>query len=189
MRLFYQLGLLFCLSMFVVSCAAPKGSTIGEKQNYVKTMRKDALARLYNEKGQAKKQISKAAGYGVFSNINTNLFLLSTARGFGIVRDNKSGRETYMNMGQVGVGPGLGIKDFRVVIIFNSKKVMNQFVEKGWEFGGHADAAARSGEKGGAVGGEAYISKDITIYTLTEAGAALQATVSGTKYWRDKELN
>jgi len=27
------------------------------------------------------------------------------------------------------------------------------------------------------------------IYTMTDAGAALQATVAGTKYWKDKELN
>jgi hypothetical protein len=27
------------------------------------------------------------------------------------------------------------------------------------------------------------------IYTFTEAGIALQATVAGTKYWKDDELN
>ncbi len=66
---------------------------------------------------------------------------------------------------------------------------MNQFVEKGWEFGGQADAAAKSGDKGAAAAGEAYIETDIAIYQITEAGVALQATVGGTKYWKDKELN
>jgi hypothetical protein len=30
---------------------------------------------------------------------------------------------------------------------------------------------------------------DITIYQMTESGLALQATVNGTKYWKDDELN
>lgn len=189
MRIAKLLCLLFVALPLLAGCAAPKGDTIPEKQNDVKKMRDQTLARLYKEKPQAKKHIAGSVGYGVFSNINTNLFLVSTARGYGIVRDSRSGRDTYMRMGQIGVGPGLGIKDFRVIIIFNSKEVMNQFVEKGWEFGGHADAAAKSGEKGGAVGAEGYVSRDILIYTLTEAGAALQATVAGTKYWKDGELN
>ena len=29
----------------------------------------------------------------------------------------------------------------------------------------------------------------ITIYQLTETGVALQATIKGTKYWKDDELN
>ncbi|MDH5299330.1 MAG: YSC84-related protein [Desulfobulbaceae bacterium] len=175
--------------VLLAGCAAPKGSTLREKKNYVLEMRSEALAKLYKEKPYVRKQIENAEGYGVFSNINTNLFLVSTARGYGVVVDNKSGKQTYMQMGQLGVGPGLGLKDFRVVIVFNNRKVMNDFVAKGWEFGGHADAAAKSGEKGGAVGGEAYVAQGISVYTMTEAGAALQATVAGTKYWKDDELN
>jgi lipid-binding SYLF domain-containing protein len=94
-----------------------------------------------------------------------------------------------MNMFHVGAGLGLGVKDFRIVFIFTNKNVMRDFVEKGWEFGGQADAAAKSGEKGMAAGGEAYIESGIIIYQLTEAGVALQATVGGTKFWKDKELN
>lgn len=181
--------LFFIVALNAAGCAAPKGATIQEKKNYVLEMREETLAKLYKEKPYVKDQIRNSSGYGVFSNINTNLFLLSTARGYGVVKDNKTGKQTYMNMGQVGVGPGLGLKDFRVIIIFNDPKALAAFVEKGWEFGGHADAAAKSGEKGAALGAEAYVDQGILVHTLTEAGAALQATVAGTKYWKDKELN
>jgi hypothetical protein len=40
------------------------------------------------------------------------------------VRDNKTGRDTYMKMGEVGVGLGVGIKDFRAVFVFHSPEVM-----------------------------------------------------------------
>jgi len=93
-----------------------------------------------------------------------------------------------MKMGELGAGLGLGLTDFRAVFIFNKRSVMEQFVNKGWEFGGQADAAVKSSQQGYAAGGRVVIS-DITIYQLTEAGLALQATVQGTKYWKDSDLN
>jgi hypothetical protein len=38
------------------------------------------------------------------------------------------------------------------------------------------------------VGGEALFD-GITVYQLTKSGLALQATIKGTKYWKDDELN
>jgi len=131
----------------------------------------------------------KGSGDGVFSNVGTYVFLLAGGSGYGVVADNATKQKTYMKMRSVGVGFGMGVKDFRAVFIFKNKDVLNKFVEKGWEFGGQADAAAKSGEKGGAASGEAYVESDIIIYELTEAGVALQATVGGTKFWKDKELN
>ena len=55
-------------------------------------------------------------------------------------------------------------------------------------FGAQADAAAKAGDKGAAASGEVAI-ENITIYQLTETGLALQATIKGTKYWKDTELN
>ena len=92
-------------------------------------------------------------------------------------------------MGELGIGIGLGVKDFRAIFIFHDKATMNRFIESGWQVGGHADAAAVADDKGvGAVGGEVLID-NITIYQLTKTGLALQATVKGTKYWKDDELN
>lgn len=50
----------------------------------------------------------------------------------------------------MGIGPGIDIKDFRSVFVFRSKEVLNDFIESGWKFGGKADAAAKSGDKGAA---------------------------------------
>jgi len=105
------------------------------------------------------------------------------------VKDNTTGKHTCMKMGEVGVGLGLGVKDFRAVFIFHDKATLDKFITSGWQFGGHADAAAVADDKGiGAVGGEAVID-NISIYPLTKTGLALQATVKGTKYWKDRALN
>lgn len=88
-----------------------------------------------------------------------------------------------------GLGLGLGVKDYRVVLVFKNKETMTKFVNSGWEFGAHADAAAKAGDKGAEASGEDDISSNIEVFSMTEAGLALQATVAGTKYWKDDSLN
>ena len=183
-----RLVILLALVVFT-GCATIKGNTIAEQREYVFGMKDDTLARLYEEFPVAKKQIKNAAGYGVFSNINTNLFLLSSGSGYGVVTDNKGKNPIFMKMRTLGAGIGLGVKDFRAVIIFRKQEDMDTFVEKGWEFSGQADAAFKSGEKGAAHSAAQSANLDIITYQLTEAGAAIQATLQGTKYWKHKDLN
>jgi len=151
-------------------------------------MKNQVLTELYQAKPDVKSQIASAPGYAVFSNANVNLVLASFGGGFGVARNNKTGTDTYMKMGEVGVGLGLGIKDFRVVFVFHTDKSLNNFIENGWAVGAQADAAAKASDKGAAVGGE-ITADNITIYQLTETGLALQATIKGTKYWKDETLN
>jgi lipid-binding SYLF domain-containing protein len=183
------LVLLAVVGTTIAGCASPKGDSVFEKRSYVHDMRADVLTELYREKPEAKEKIAKAVGYGAFSNINIHLFLLSSGNGYGVVRENASGKDTFMKMRMLGVGLGAGAKDFRAVIIFNTEEALRTFVDKGWEFEGQADAAAKSGDTGAQVGVAADVTGAIEIYNFTESGIALQATVAGTKYWKDSELN
>jgi lipid-binding SYLF domain-containing protein len=95
-------------------------------------------------------------------------------------------------MGSLGGGFGLGIKDLRAVFIFHDADVMKKFIDSGWQFGGEADATAKSDEKGGAAAKEGGVDTGgnaFEIYQITKNGIALQATIAGTKYWKDDELN
>lgn len=154
----------------------------------VLNMRSSTLSELYRLKPDTKAQLAQAAGYAVFNNKNVNVIFASVGGGYGVVRDNKTGRDTFMKMGEVGLGLGMGIKDFRAVFVFHDAATLRKFIDSGWEFGAHADAAAKAGRTGAAVSGEVLIN-GITIYQITENGLALQATVKGTKYWKDDELN
>ncbi|WP_100643400.1 YSC84-related protein [Alteromonas facilis] len=179
-------------TMFLVltlfGCASMGGGSAADKRSAILDMRAETLQALYKEKPDTKSQISKAQGYAVFSNANINLIFMAAGTGYGVVQNNQSGTRTYMNMAEGGVGLGLGVKDYRIIMVFHTQAAIKQFVESGWTFGGNADAAAKAGNKGGSVQAEAYYG-DVTVYTLTESGLALQATVKGTKFWKDSELN
>lgn len=170
------------------ACAISGNKSPDEKRAIIQSMRTDVLNDLYRAKQSARAEVTNAPGYGVFSNANVNVILASFGGGYGMVHNNASGKNTYMRMGEVGIGLGAGVKDYRIVFVFHDAKTMNDFTQHGWAFGGQADAAAKAGDKGGAVGGEAILD-GVSVYQLTESGLALQATVKGTKYWKDDELN
>ncbi|WP_425388363.1 YSC84-related protein [Alteromonas confluentis] len=172
----------------VSGCASMGQGTIAEKREAIITMQDVALAKLYKEKPDVRAQIETAPGYAVFSNANVNVIFVSAGTGYGVVNDNATGRQVYMNMAEGGVGLGIGAKDYRIVMVFHSRKAMDYFEKNGWTAGGNADATAKAGQKGVSVEGEGYLG-DITVYTLTESGLSLQATVKGTKFWVDKALN
>ncbi|MFO1460664.1 MAG: hypothetical protein U1G08_14820 [Verrucomicrobiota bacterium] len=127
-----------------------------------------------------------------------------------------------MRVASLGGGLGMGVKDLRVVFIFNDRAVLQQFMDSGWQFGGKADASAKYKDSGvsaeqnvkagvdfkkGTVSGgtstdaragtkvsgtsaaAAATGGGMEIYQFTESGVSLQATVSGTKYWKDSKLN
>jgi lipid-binding SYLF domain-containing protein len=181
---------LICIALLlsVTGCVTTSGKSKAEKQQTILSMKNDVLTELYKIKPDVKSQISNAPGYAVFSNANVYVIFASFGGGYGVVKNNRTGKHTYMNMGEVGIGLGIGVKDFRGVFVFHNAETLNRFVEHGWAFGGQADAAAKASDKGGAVGGEITID-NITIYQITEAGLAIQATIKGTKYWKDASLN
>jgi len=200
----------------------PKGDDLAEKRANVQKQRDAMIAQLLATNPQLTNTLKTAAGYATFTQVNINLLLLSTANGYGVVVNNKTGKETYMRVASLGYGVGAGLRDLRVIFIFNDAAVMNQFVTQGWQFGGQADAAAKyqntgisadqslkanvdfkdgtvaagsasdvaaRASKQDATGANIASPGGMQIYQFTESGISLQATVAGTKYWKDSSLN
>lgn len=180
---------LFTLCILLIAgCATPQGDTASEKRASIDQMTQDTLAEAYRLNPGLQSKVKRAAGYGVFSNRGAKLLIMSSGNGYGLVHDNRSGRNTYMRMAEVGAGLGVGIKDFRAVFVFQNEQILNQFISSGWDFGGDVGAAAKTRSEGGQVSTGAS-AQGIEIYQFTQRGLELAATVAGTKYWQDEELN
>jgi lipid-binding SYLF domain-containing protein len=162
---------------------------IQKARQEIQKMSRETLQMLYKYAPEARNQIKNAYGYATFSNLGVNLFLVSTENGSGLAHDNKTGKDIYMKMFSGGVGVGLGVKDFRIVFVFDNKKAFYNFVNSGWEANAQADAAAKSDKKGAAASAAVTVAPGVHLYKLTKNGLALQATIQGTKYWKDDELN
>jgi lipid-binding SYLF domain-containing protein len=174
--------LLICLPL--IAMAGPD-----EDRKEIQEMRQDVLTKLYKEKPEAKAEIENSKGYAVFSSLGINLFVVSTARGAGVLHDTRSKKDLYMNMFSAGGGLGLGVKDFSVVFVFESEKALDGFVESGWDFSAQADAKVETEQESEGADAVATVVPGVQIYQMTEAGLAVQATLQGTKYWKDDDLN
>lgn len=179
------ISLLFTLLL----ATSPAFADVAEDREKIRKMSKDVLARLYEEQPETRQMIKSAVGYAVFSNVGVNVIFFSAGGGNGVVYDNRTDAETFMNMGTAGVGLGLGVKDFRAVFMFHSDNALDNFIKHGWDFSGQADAAAKTTDKGGEGSVAATAINGVSIYQLTEAGLTLQATLQGTKYWKSEKLN
>jgi len=178
------------LAVALLSAVAYSGEDDNEKKREKsRKMAAQTLQDLYKAQPTAQAAIQKSAGYAVFNNMGTNLLVLSTARGSGIAVNTQSKQETFMKMVSAGAGLGVGVKDYRVIFVFENDKALTQFLESGWSGSAQTDAAAKVGKSGAAYSGAAEVAPGVWVYQITKNGIALQITLQGTKYYKDDNLN
>jgi lipid-binding SYLF domain-containing protein len=187
MRLKVIACMLAIASLFAVASVAADDNE--KKREKTRKMAAQTLQDLYKMEPTAHSSIQESAGYAVFSNMGTNLLLLSTARGAGIAINSKSKQETFMKMISAGAGLGVGVKDYRVIFVFENDSALNQFLDSGWSGSAQADAAAKVGKAGGAYSGAVEVAPGVWVYQITKNGLALQLTLQGTKYYKNDDLN
>jgi lipid-binding SYLF domain-containing protein len=160
----------------------------GAKQAEIRQAANTSLERFYKAEPKLKADVAAAPGYAVFTTYGLS-FLIGGAGGSGLVHDNKTKANYYMNMAQASAGLQLGASETQHLIVFKTAKAMNDFVNKGWEVGAGGGASAGTGKSsiGGGAGANAI--SDAQFYTITKAGLEAGGAVAGTKFWKDKDLN
>jgi len=175
----------------MLSLAAGNALAQGEKEKKQAEIRKvthASLEKFYKANPKLKEQVARAPGYAIFTTYGLS-FLIGGAGGSGLAHDTKTNKDTFMNMAQASAGLQAGISENETLIIFKSTKAMQDFVDKGWEFGAGGSVAAGAGGKTAGGGGGEQVIADATYYTLTRNGLEAGGAIAGTKFWRDRELN
>jgi lipid-binding SYLF domain-containing protein len=168
---------------------SPKGGSTAEKRQSMLQVRDATMESLYSKRPETRKIVENSAGYGVFTNLGTNIIFVSTNNGYGVVTSRSSDKPTYMKVAGLGAALGIGVKDFRAVFVFQNQETLNKFVSEGWDWGGGGDATAMLSGEGGELTGSTSFHDGIMVYQFTESGVMLGAALHGTKYWPDNKLN
>ena len=171
------------------SVSAKKDPKKEEKRRAILSMRDKTLAQLYKTNPEAKAEIESAVGYAVFDATGVNVILLVGVKGKGVAVENGSNKATYMNMVRAGSGPGIGYKEYRMVLVFKTKGVFERFTTLGMDAGATADATMKMGGAGKEAAYATSFNPSIKVYQITDRGLLLQANWGGTKFLKDKELN
>jgi len=161
-----------------------------EQRAEIRKVRDKSLAELYKVQPSARGHVEQAAGYAVFSNFGVKILVAGGGSGRGIAVDSKSKKETFMKMAEVQAGLGIGVKNFRLIWVFEKKADLDRFVNSGWEIGAQTTASAKvAGQGANAFAGAVSVMPGVWLYQLTDDGLALELTAKGTKYYRDDDLN
>lgn len=159
------------------------------QQQEIRKSTKEILVQLYKAEPLSRAVIKSAAGYAVFSNFGMKIFFAGGGSGKGIAYNQITKKETFMKMVEVQAGLGLGVKKFRLIFVFENQKTLEAFINSGWEAGAQATAAAKDGSAGASYQGAVSVSPGVWLYQLTDKGLAAEATIKGTKYYKDTDLN
>ncbi|GHD67686.1 lipid-binding SYLF domain-containing protein [Jeongeupia chitinilytica] len=159
------------------------------QRSELKQMASQTLTQLYKTYPSSKAVIARSAGYAVFDNFSAKIMLAGGNSGQGIAVNRGTGHVTYMDMLGAQAGLGLGAKSYRQVFVFKSKSALNEFIRSGWQFGAQANASAKADNQGADAAGATSVAPGVWMYQMTETGLAAEATLTGSKYSVDDELN
>jgi lipid-binding SYLF domain-containing protein len=182
-------AVLLCLGLQACKTAPLTPSQKEEHRAAERTIARQTLEQLYKAHPTARQGVTKAAGYAVFSDIGFHIVYGGSEHGSGIAINNATKRETFMKMFEIEPGLGIGVAKFRLVLVFETADAYNRFVTSGWEAGAHVLAAAKTKASGGAYAGAVTLSSGVHLYQLTEEGLIAGISLTGGRFYPDKELN
>jgi lipid-binding SYLF domain-containing protein len=164
---------------------AEKTMSIEEKRTEINTMARAALETVFDNSARAKELYDTSYGYAVFDNLKLGFLVTGEGgKGVAIAKKNMNDR-TYMNMGSAGIGASVGAQRYQVVFLFETRERFANFVNEGWSSRAAANAVAGESTKNY---GTSFVD-GIAVYQINEKGVMVNADISGTKFWRDDELN
>jgi len=165
---------------------APATAADKAKQEEVLKAAHAALADFYKAQPNLKAKAEKAPGYAVFTTYGIS-FILGGAGGKGVVHDNATKKDTFMELGAASAGFQVGASETRYLFIFKDKASMQQFIDSGWDATAQVAAGAGTGSKDANATLGKFTGGDF--YRLTKAGFEASVAGSGIKVWKDKDLN
>lgn len=178
------------LSMLTVTTAFAAKQSADEQRRQVDELSAKTLEKLYAKYPHAQRVIEEECyAYATLSNSGVKVLFVGSSHGRGIAYNNQTGEKVYLRMKELSAGLGLGAKEYNLIFLINTRDAWDNFIAGKTRFGGAAEASANDGVKGGSFEGAEYVAPGVWVYQMTTKGLALEATLKGTKIYKDKKLN
>jgi hypothetical protein len=165
MKLFRTALISMLLVWPAVVMASPDGDRdVQQEQEILQDARLKALRTLFREQPGSQQRLESATGYAVFARVGLDLGLVSNRRLGGILRLNRSGRDTYYRVLSASGEEASAAEDFAAILVFQNDEAFRQFEVDGWVFSGQLESVMTE-------------MPDTTIYLLGGTPASLQEKI------------
>ena len=186
-KFFAALTILLCL-LTATAFAASKDSA-AEQRKQIDELSDKTLAKLYEKYPHARRVINECYAWATLSNSGVKVLFIGSSHGRGIACNNRTGEKVYLRMKELSAGLGLGAKEYNLIFLLNTRDAWENFIAGKTRFGASAEASADDGVSGGTIEGAEYVAPGVWLFQMTTKGLALEATLKGTKIYKDKKLN
>ena len=186
-KFFAVLTVLMCL--LTTTALAASSDSVAEQRRQVDQLCAKTLEKLYAKYPHAQRVINECYAYATLSNSGVKVLFVGSSHGRGVAINNQTGEKVYLRMQELSAGLGLGAKEYNLIFLINTPEAWENFISGKTRFGTEVEAAADDGLNGGAIEGAEYVATGIWAFQMTTKGLTLDATLNGTKIYKDKKLN
>lgn len=186
-KFFAALTVFLCL--VTASTVSAARQSVVEQQQKINELHDKTLAKLYEKYPHARRVINECYAYATLSNSGVKVLFVGSSHGRGVAINNRTGERVYLRMKELSAGLGLGAKEYDLVFLLNTREAWDNFIIGKTRFGASAEASANDGVTGGSIEGAEYVAPGVWLFQMTTKGLALEATLKGTKIYKDKKLN
>jgi len=171
-------------TLLVVSCSSTyKKMSVEEKRAHLAEAEQTTLAELVEMKPEVQADLDRSIGHAVFSNRLAKVPIVGAGDGIGLVFDKKTGERTYLKVQRLDIGGGLGVREYRLVVVFFDEEPLKKLASGKLELTAGAEMGAGKSDVG--VGSEAVSGKrkeKLVIYQLADTGVSATITVRLIRY-------
>jgi hypothetical protein len=163
--------------ILVGALAACSSTPPGEPVTYeqLDEMGAAAITRLVEIQPDTRAAIDDSKGYMVIDMTMTKIPMVGSGGGLGVVVDKRDGTHSYIKVSQFEVGGGVGVRKFKVVVLFEDASLIDKVTAGNWHYDAGAEAGAGEQTAGTSAGGRA--GKGYRAYRLSEGSLVVAVTV------------
>ena len=185
-KIFAALTILLCMLTATTVFAAKSAD---EQRTEINALHDKTLKNLYAKFPHAERVINECYAYATLSNTGIKIGIFGDAHGRGVAINHDTGEHVYLKMAEQSAGLGLGVKEYDLIFLINTREAWDDFLAGKIRFSAEADAAANDGATGSAIEGATYVAPGVWVCQMTTKGVAVEVTLKGMKIWRDKKLS
>ena len=124
-----------------------------------------------------KDAIDTSVGYFAVQVSAASAAIIGGGAGTGVLHDKENSTRTYMDVRRYDLGIGLGVRKFRILILFNTREALEDFRQGGWDSTVGAEAAAGTAGTTGVTKPTRAEPFDVSIHFLSEKGVHATASM------------
>ena len=172
------------VALLVASCSSTHRSmSVEEKRDFLAEAEQKTLAELIEKRPETQAEMDRSVGHAVFSNRLAKIPFVGAGDGIGVVFDKNTGERTYLKVQRLDVGGGLGVREYRLVVVFFEEEPLKKLASGKLELAAGAEAGAGKGDVGlGTEGVSGKQKEKLVLYQLSDTGVSATITVRLIRY-------